>query len=115
MSQTQASEPLRGHRRNEERSLRLHRAVGEKLRRDPAMLAKARARVRGWQSDGSVHPRYADAWDHLLSLSPEEIFERLVDPGERMCALRQCSPFAGALTAQERWRILREAREAESR
>lgn len=114
MSQ-EANEPLTGHRRNEDRSLRLHRAVAEKLRRDPAVLAKARTRVRSWQADGSVHSRYADAWDRVLSLSPEEIFERLVDPGERMCALRQSSPFAGALTPQERWQILREAREAESR
>jgi hypothetical protein len=30
----------------------------------------------------------------------------LVDPGERARALRQCSPFAGALDAGERWRIL---------
>jgi hypothetical protein len=26
-----------------------------------------------------------------------------------MCALRQCSPFAGVLSPRERWRILREA------
>lgn len=89
--------------------MRLHRAVADKLRGDSAVLAKARERVRGWLSDGSVHPRYAEAWNELLSLSPQEVSERLTDPGERMCALRQCSPFAGALTPQERWRILREA------
>lgn len=103
-------ETQEGHRRVEELSLLLHRAVADKLRRNPGVLTKARERVRGWLADGSVHPRYAQAWDHLLALSPAEISDCLVDPGERMRALRQCSPFAGALSPQERWRILREAR-----
>lgn len=103
------------HRRNEQRSLWLHRAVADKLRRDPAVLARARERVEGWRLDGSVHPRYVEAWRRVLSLGPEEVAERLVDPGETMCALRQSSPFAGALDPRERWEILRQAREAESR
>jgi hypothetical protein len=103
---------MNGHRRIEERSLRLHRAVADKLRSDSAVLAKARERVERWRLDGPVHPRYAEAWRRVLSLSPEEISERLVDPGETMCALRQCSPFAGALAPPERWQILRRAREA---
>ncbi len=106
---------MNGHRRIEQRSLRLHRAVADKLLRNSAVLAKARARVERWRLDGSVHRRYADAWLRVLSLSPEEISERLADPGETMCALRQCSPFAGALAPRERWRILRRAREARSR
>ncbi len=104
-----------GHRRIEERSLLLHRAVADKVRRDPGVLAKARARVERWRRDGSVHPRYTEAWLRLLSLEPGEVLAHLVDPGETMCALRQCSPFAGALTPQERWQILRQAREAQSR
>lgn len=103
-----------GHQINEERSLRLHGAVADKLLSDPVVLAKARQRVERWIVDGSVHPRYADAWRRLLSMSPEEISQRLVDRGETMCALRQCSPFAGALDPRERWRILRQAREAQS-
>ena len=106
---------MNGHRRIEERSLRLHRAVGDKLLRDSTVLAKARERVERWRLDGSVHPRYAEAWRRVLSLSPEEISDRLTDPGETMRALRQCSPFAGALDPRERWRILRQAREARDR
>ena len=106
---------MNGHRRIEERSLWLHRAVGDKLLRDATVLARARERVERWRLDGSVHPRYAEAWRRVLSLSPEEISNRLADPGETMCALRQCSPFAGALAPRERWRILRRAREAQDR
>ena len=96
------------HRRIEQRSLRLHRAVADKLLRDPEVLAKARERVGQWFVDGSVHRRYAEAWSHLLSFKPERVAQRLVDPNEEMCALRQCSPFAGALDPRERWRILRD-------
>ena len=106
---------MNGHRLIEERSLRLHRAVAEKLESDVEVLAKARERVERWLLDGSVHPRYAEAWRRLLSLGPEEISARMTDPGETMCALRQCSPFAGALAPRERWRILRQAREARGR
>ncbi len=106
---------MNGHRRIEERSLWLHRAVAGKLLRDATVLAKARTRVERWRVDGSVHLHYANAWHRLLSQSPEEVAERLTDPGETMCALRQCSPFAGALAPRERWQILRRAREAQSR
>jgi hypothetical protein len=104
-----------GHQINEERSLWLHGAVADKLLSDPVVLVAARRRVEGWIADGSVHPRYAEAWRRLLSTSPEEISQRLVDPGDTMCALRQCSPFAGALDPRERWRILRQFREAQGR
>ena len=103
---------MNGHQVIEERSLWLHRAVADKARRDPEVLSSARERVAGWLADGSVHPRYAEAWRRLLSSRPEEVLDRLVDPGEEMCALRQCSPFAGALAPRERWQILRRSREA---
>lgn len=106
---------MNGHRRIEERSILLHRAVADKLRRDPTVLARARERVDGWCLDGSTHPHYAEAWRHVLALEPKEICARLVDPGETMRALRQCSPFAGALDPRERWAILRRAREDERR
>ncbi len=102
------------HQIIEQRSLWLHQAVADKARRDPGVLSRARARVEGWLADGSVHPRYAEAWRRLLSSEPEEALRRLVDPGETMCALRQCSPFAGVLDPRERWRILRQARKARS-
>ncbi len=106
---------MNDHRLIEERSLWLHRAVAEKARRDPGILSKARKRVDGWLVDGTTHPRYADAWQRLLGKETEEVLGRLVDPGEQMRALRQCSPFAGALDPRERWQILRQFREVHGR
>lgn len=106
---------MNGHQLIEERSLWLHRAVADKARLDTGVLVRARERVEGWLLDGSVHRRYAEAWRRLLSSELEEILDRLVDPGETMCALRQCSPFAGVLAPRERWQILRRAREVQGR
>ena len=102
---------MNGHQRIEEQSIWLHRAVADKLRQDATLLAKARERVEGWLADASVHPRYATAWQGILALSLEKITERLTAPDETMRALRQCSPFAGALSPQERWSVLRRFRE----
>lgn len=51
------------------------------------------------------------AWDELLSRPMGEVLASIVDPGERARELRQSSPFAGVLTAAERWRIWREVGE----
>jgi len=103
---------MNGHQLIEARSLRLHRAVAEKMKDDPRILEKARDRAEGWLIDGSVHSHYAKSWCQMLAMELEELSRFLVDPGEEMTALRQCSPFAGALDPRERWRILREERRA---
>ena len=58
------------------------------------------------RSRGAIHVEYAEAWDRLLSAPLDQLCEALVDPGARSRALRQVSPFAGVLSARERWRIL---------
>jgi len=83
--------------------------VAERLRRDPAVLKRARARVDGWLATGDVHPTYARAWAALLAGPLDDLCAALVDPAEPMRALRQASPFAGALEPRTRWRLLREA------
>src|SRR5688500_10025773 len=99
------------HRLCEERSLALHAEVAARLRRDPHLLAGVRARVEGWLSGiGPTHPRYAAAWRALLATDPDATCAALVDPGERMRAMRQCTPFAGIVDPRTRWRIWREVR-----
>jgi hypothetical protein len=98
------------HRLAEERSLALHAEVARRIRRDPSVLERARSRVAGWLIAGPTHPHYAAAWERVLSGTVEEICAALLDDGERMRSLRQCTPFAGAVDPRTRWRIWREVR-----
>lgn len=63
-----------GHPRNDRRSVQLHRAIAEKLVASPE-----------------------------IDLPVPILAERLTEFNEEMVALRQCTPFAGILTPQERW------------
>jgi hypothetical protein len=100
------------HRLAEERSLAYHEVVATRLREDPRLCERAKARVAGWLCDGSVAEPYAFAWRELLDGPREVLLDALVDPSEAMRALRQTSPFAGALEPRERWAIWRSVRSA---
>lgn len=103
--------PVDAHRRAEQRSLAYHREIATRLTEDPSLLRKARARVADWIRSGAVHPTYATLWRDLLNRSPAEIPSLLCADDETATAMRQVSPFAGALTPKERWRIWRSAGE----
>jgi hypothetical protein len=100
------------HRLAEERSIAYHRAIATRLREDPALLARVRARVAQWIARGDPHPAYGREWDRILKLPIDGIVAALVDPSERARALRQVTPFAGALSPRERWAIGREVARA---
>lgn len=51
----------------EETSIELHRCVAERLRADPALVERARDRVRGWLREGTVSRPLAEAWSTLLA------------------------------------------------
>ncbi|HEY3820867.1 MAG TPA: hypothetical protein VGL81_27070 [Polyangiaceae bacterium] len=91
------------HRLAELRSLAYHRAVAERLG-EPRVLESARARVRSWLEHGDM-AHYAREWQRLLDGPVEELREALQADEERSRALRQASPFAGAVDPRERWRI----------
>lgn len=93
------------HRRAELRSLALHAAIVDVLRREPERLLAIRQRVQGWLDNRPPRP-YAKAWANALDGEREQLWALLVDPGERANAMRQASPFAGVLDARTRWRIL---------
>jgi len=88
------------------RSWALHQEVAARLAARPELVTRAKQRVAGWLKEPTEHP-YASAWDDLLRLPPQELEEALIDTGDRMITLRQASPFAGALDAATRWRILK--------
>jgi hypothetical protein len=96
-----------GHRTAERRSLAYHDAIAERIARNPAILDRARARLKDWTASGSVHPKWVAAWSELLGCSLAEICDKLREPSEQMTALRQTTPFAGALDARTRWALWR--------
>jgi hypothetical protein len=99
------------HTLAEERSIELHRAVGERLLAQPELVDRARARVQDWIETGSTRPYYAQAWAEVLRRPVGEIVCMLTDPGDRARALRQASPFAGFIDNKTRLRIHREVLE----
>ena len=98
-----------GHRTAELRSLEYHRLVAERLERDPEVLRRARERVASWVARGGrVDPVYARRWQAVLERPAAQIARILVADNETSRDLRQNTPFAGVLTNEERWRIIRE-------
>jgi hypothetical protein len=95
------------HRLAEQRSLAYHRLVAERVRRNPELIEQARSRIRGWMRDG-LAPHYAHAWERILAGPIDEVCRLIQADTEEGRALRQATPFAGAIDARERWRIWRD-------
>lgn len=94
----------------EERSLALHREVARRLGEAPELLEAARRRVSLWLASGAVQRRWALRWDEILKGPVCEVVAAITDPNEEAKALRQVSPFAGAIDPRTRWAILRQVR-----
>src|ERR1700704_6219046 len=99
------------HRLSAERSVAYHRAIAERLRDRPEITEKARRRVQEWLSSSTSPPFAAMRWAALLESDIASIEALLVERSELADELRHSSPFAGALSPQERWRIWRETRD----
>jgi hypothetical protein len=87
--------------------LELHRAVARRLDAEPRLLDLARENLDRWERLGRIHPWYGVRWRRLLSGDLAALRSVLLDPGEEACALRQASPFAGAIEPEERADIVR--------
>ena len=103
--------PLRGHERIDRRSLALHRAIVEKLRSNPSLLAVARDNLERWSLANGRSQPYWDAWREILNRPLGEVLDLMLEESERMTAMRQATPFAGILTPKERWEIYEEFEE----
>ncbi len=91
---------------HDRRSLELHRAAVRRLREDPIRLQRARQRVAAWRA-GKSPPHYAERWKEILDRPLPRILAFMVEESDLAQELRSCSPFAGILTPQERWAILK--------
>jgi hypothetical protein len=93
-----------------ERSLALHEAVAERLRREPELVHRARARLDEWLARGGRSSPLWLRWREILDRPLEEIVAMLTSRSEEAAWLRKASPFAGILPPSVRLRILREVR-----
>ena len=102
---------MRSHQDIDARTLAMHRVIAEKIRRDPALIERARLTLARWLStvDPASRP-YLDQWQHLLSQDLETCLAAVVEESPRATALRQSSPFAGLLTHAERFALLKSTR-----
>lgn len=103
-------DPVNLHRLAEARSLAYHRAVGERIVREPALLEAVRQRLLDFLAAGRS-PHHARAWLELVEGPRERLLALLVDEGAAATELRQSTPFAGLLPPRERWALWRTVRE----
>lgn len=94
------------HSLAEARSWALHSEVSARLAERPELVERARKRVAEWLSRPDEHP-YSKDWQELLDGELVQLRAALVETSDRMCTLRQASPFAGALDSRTRWQILK--------
>jgi hypothetical protein len=105
----QSRRPPEGHTTAERRSLAMHRLIAERL--DQGTIRRARRRVQTWLEEGapmSVH--WVREWQQLLRQPPTVIASEITRDDQRGRDLRQSTPFAGALSQQERLEILERVR-----
>jgi hypothetical protein len=93
----------RGHRAAELNALAYHRLIAERL--DERLVDEARDRLGRWRRDGRIDPRWADEWERVLALPVHRIASTIAADTTHARDLRQSSPFAGMLNAQERKRL----------
>ena len=94
------------HDRAERRNRAYHAAVARHLRK--AIVERALHQLWRWEEEGTIDPRYAEAWEEVLRQPLPEIKCILTEESQQSRDLRQNSPFAGALSEPERRRILEE-------
>lgn len=82
-----------------------HRAMAEKIRRQPTMLEVARENLRRWLAaePGTTPSQARQEWQRILDAGDvEKIIRAMTDPSEEGHRRRQSTPFAGILTQEER-------------
>lgn len=97
---------VRSHDWIDRRSLALHAAVAVKLEADGAVIDLAKRNVERWLGSGRT-PAIVE-WKRLLDeASVDDILRLLRSNDENAARLRQSSPFAGVLSADERRTIFK--------
>ena len=102
--------------REQRRSLFLHSAIAKELRHRPEEVIEiARRNIDKMRSVNPHAWRLLDEWERILDGTLGEIVARMLVRGEHGQDLRQVSPFAGVLTADQRADAYRRFRNAEAK
>ncbi len=100
--------------REDRRSIWLHRAIADRLEERPGwVLRRARTTLKRMREANPGARQLLDEWGVLLKRSIPELIPVLIDPGPRARELRQVTPFAGVLSAEERAGVYRAFAEQE--
>jgi transcriptional regulator with XRE-family HTH domain len=100
--------------REDRRSIWLHRSITLRLKERPRwVLQQARKTLKKMRHANPGARQLLDEWGVLLKRSIPELIPLLTDPGARARELRQVTPFAGVLSAEERAREYRDFAEEE--
>ena len=101
--------------RVERRSLAYHRAVADSLQENPEeIIQRARTHLERLRT---LHPHAAaltNRWRAWLDLPPDILIKQFTDTSELAQNMRQVSPFAGVLSAEQRKTILARLRRHEA-
>ena len=109
---------MHSHKKIDDRSLALAKQIVAHIDQDPQHkgLLKAQATCKRWQSILTGRGKAcADEWALILQEPWETIRSILLDTATNATRLRQNSPFCGVLTSKDRWRIIKEYRNHDSR
>lgn len=84
----------------------MHAVIAQKIERNPKLLEIPRNNLHRWNArwEGEV-PAWYGEWRRIMDRPWPEIAAIITEPSEEGARLRQSSPFAGVLSAEERKRI----------
>lgn len=102
---------MNAQRKIERQIAAMHCVIARRLRAgDESPIERAKANLARWRGSfgGTLTPAYEE-WVTLLDGSLDAVLAVLEGESEEAIRRRSNSPFAGVLTPQERWRILRDA------
>lgn len=97
----------RSMRREELRSLWIHRALAAAVARDPerALALGRKTLAYHWREHPEAAP-WLRRWDRLVDAGPEAVMAMLTSPSAIAVELRQNTPFPGLLSDRERVRVI---------
>ena len=103
---TAIAPPYSAHRLLDARSLAMHVLIADKISNDPRLLNIARENLVRWRARWPESPpAWFEQWQEIMSWQWPRIAALITEQSENAIRLRQSSPFAGVLDAEERKRI----------